>query len=276
MNNTIEIHETAFVTATFRASDEELSKDLYSEYWRNTKTDNWNMNYVKKVSLEEPFVHCLRNRFFYETIKQLIDRKEVEVIINFGCGFSMYPYLFDEEVIHIEIDQREVIDYKKSCVEDWVKEGKLPNREIHYLTKDFNLQRDELEDEIKSIIGDKPSFVILEGVILFLSQECTNDLIDLIGRVQTAGSYFGSVSYLDEINDLDCFKRLTTFLENEAMSGNKFDCLTLPTSYYENLPNYGLVEHEDYVSLSEKYAPERAIINGNSILNENMYLLHKK
>lgn len=276
METSIEIHETAFVTATFRASDEALSKDFYSDYWRNAKTDNWNENYTKKVSVEEPFVHCLRNRFFYETIKRLIEKKEIEAIINFGCGFSMYPFLFDEEVVHVEIDQQDIIEYKKSRIQNWVKEGKLPHREIHYLTKDFSSQREELEDEIKSIIGDKPSFVLLEGVIFFLSKTTTNELMGLINRIQAKGSYFGSVSFLDKINESDCFQRLIAFFEDEVTLNNKFEYLTLPTTYYESLPNYELTEHEDYVSLSKQYAPERKIEDGDSILNENMYLLYKK
>ncbi len=276
MNTTIEIHETAFVTATFRASNEELSKDLYSDYWRNKKTDNWNKNYVQKVSLEEPFLHCLRNRFFYETIKKLIDKKEIEAIINFGCGFSMYPFLFEDDIIHVEIDQQNIINYKKNRIQNWVKEGKLPNRKIHYLAKDFNSQKKELEGEIKSIIGDKPSFVILEGVVFFLSETSTNELIDLISRIQTKGSYFGSVSFLNRINDSDCFKRLIAFFKDELIPNSKFEYLTLPTSYYENLSNYELVEHEDYLSLSKEYTPEKTIKNEDAILNENMYLLYKK
>jgi len=130
MKNAIEIQETAFVTAAYRASNEALSKDNYSNYWNNPKTDEWIKNYVKKVSIEEPFVHCLRNRFFYETIKELLEKEEIEVLINFGCGFSMYPFLLDEKLINIEIDQKSLIAYKKVKFKNGFKK-------VNYQTEKF-------------------------------------------------------------------------------------------------------------------------------------------
>lgn len=276
MNSRINIHETAFVTATYRASNEELSKDNYSSLWQNSKTDSWIENYLKKVSLEEPFVHCLRNRFFYDKINSLIQKEGIEVLINFGCGFSMYPFLFGEELINIEIDQTELIDYKKNQINKWIIEGKLPSRKIHYIAKDFNLEKDELENEIKSITKGKPSFILLEGVIFFLTETSTNDLIELFSRIQSSGSFFGSVSFIDSIVETESFKRLVKFYESEVTLNSKFEYLTLPTSYYETLNNYELVAHEDYVSLSTKYTETDKIINGDLILNENMYLLKRK
>ena len=275
MKSTIKIHETAFVIATFRASNEALSKDKYSIYWKNPKTDKWIENFLDKVSKDEPFTHCLRNRYFYETIKRLIDANEIEVLVNFGCGFSMYPYLFKKDLIHVEIDQKDIIHHKKNEVERLVKEGKLPERKIHYIAKDFNLEKEELETELKSIIGNKRSFVLLEGVIFFLSKTITNELIELIGNVQTSDSYLGAVSYLDSIEDTDCFKRLINFFSEEIMVDGKFEYLTLPTSYYESLTSYALIEQEDYVSLSKQYSPNNKIQNGDLVLNEQLYLLKR-
>lgn len=275
MKTSIKIHETAFVIATFRASNEELSKDKYSSYWKNPKTDKWIKNFLEKVSYDEPFTHSLRNRFFYETIKRLVDNKEVEVLINFGCGFSMYPFLFEKELINIEIDQKDIINYKKQEIQRLVKEGKLPDRQIHYIAKDFNVEKEELEEELKSIIKGRPSFALIEGVIFFLNKTTTNALMELISRVQTTGSYLGAVSYLESIEETACFKRLINFFNEEIMVNGKFEYLNLPTSYYESLPPYELIENEDYVSLSEKFSPLNKIENGNLVLNENMYLLKK-
>lgn len=276
MNGSITIHETAFVIATFRASNEALSKDLYSHYWKNPKTDDWIKNFLEKVSADEPFTHCLRNRFFYETVKKLIANKEIEVLINFGCGFSMYPFLFDKELINIEIDQLEIINYKKKEIQRLIKEGKLPEREIHYLAKDFNLEKKELEKELKSIIKGKRSFAILEGVIFFLNKTITNELIELIGNVQTPGSYLGTVSYLETIEKTKSFKKLVNFFKEEIVTNGEFEYLTLPTKYYKTISSYDLISHEDYVTLSKKYSPENSVENPDLILNENMYLLKRK
>lgn len=275
MNGSIKIHETAFMTATYRAWNEELSRDRYSSYWTNPKTDEWIRHYGERVSPDEPFTHCLRNRFFYETIKQLVAEKKIEVLINFGCGFSMYPYLFDNDLIHIEIDQKDVIEYKKAAIQKLLDQGKLPTREIHYISKDFNLEKEELVEEIKPITQGRTSFVLLEGVIFFLNKTITEELFELISKVQTRGSYFGSVSFLDRIEETECFRRLINFAEEELILEGKFEYQTLPTSFYTSLPSYELVAHEDYVSLSKQYSPENAIEDGDQILNEQLYLLQK-
>lgn len=276
MEDADKIQATAFVTATYRASNEALSKDSYATYWNNPETDQWVRKFVKQVSIEEPFVHCLRNRFFYETIKEFIRKNEIEVLINIGCGFSMYPFLFDDRLINIEVDHKDLLVYKKDQIQKLIQAGKLPKREIHYIAKDFNIQKEELVQEIKSIIGDKPSFVLLEGVIFFLNKTVTNQLIETIGRIQAKGSYFGSVSFLDRSIPTEPFQRLIRFFEREVILDKKIDYLTLPTAYYESLPNYELIKHEDYVSLSKEYSPEKAIENGDLILNENMYILRKQ
>lgn len=276
MKDALQIHETAFVTATYRASDEALSKDVYSSYWKNEKTDQWIANYLENVSPEESFTHCLRNRYFYEVIKGLKAEHQIEVLINFGCGFSMYPFLFEDDLIHIEIDQQDVISYKKQEVQNLIASGKLPKREIHYIAKDFNLEKEELTAEIKSITKGRPSFVLIEGVLFFLSKSVADELFALIREIQTPGSYLGSVSFLDEIEQTDVFQRLIDSFNKDMNLEGEFNYLTLPTRYYESLPSYDLIEHEDYVSLSKQYSPNKIIEDGNSILNEHMYLLKRQ
>ena len=99
-----------------------------------------------------------------------------------------------------------------------------------------------------------------------MNKSITNELIELISSVQTPGSYFGSVSFLDSIEDTDCFKRLIKFCEEGVTVDNKFEYLTLPTSYYKSLRSYELIEHEDYVSLSKEFSPMNMI--------ENLSLIH--
>ncbi|MEL6719302.1 MAG: hypothetical protein AAFP82_11345 [Bacteroidota bacterium] len=84
------------------------------------------------------------------------------------------------------------------------------------------------------------------------------------------------MSFADKIIDTACFQRLMSFVKEEVTLNNEFEYLTLPTYYYESLPHYDLIEHEDYVSLSAQYSLENKIVDGDSILNENMYLLKRK
>ena len=171
----IEIHETAFVTSTFRSLNKVLSKDVYAQLWNNPRTDALVEKYLNQVCVEEVSAHCLRNRFFLEEIERL----KPDVVINFGCGFSMYPFLLDENIINIEIDKEEVINYKKSRIGEFIKAGKLPERTIHFVGVDFSEDYvEKLLKTIKSIKKDKTSFVLIEGVLFFLSRKDTKKICD--------------------------------------------------------------------------------------------------
>ena len=122
----IKIHETAFVTSTFRAFDENLSKDNFAKLWQNSTTENWIKEYLEQVSSEEIFTHCLRNRYFLDIVKDLIQNQGIQAVINFGSGFSMYPFLLNENIVHIEIDKPDIVNYKKNQIEEWQEKKIIP------------------------------------------------------------------------------------------------------------------------------------------------------
>lgn len=276
MNKEIEIHETAFMTSTYRAMEEALSKDHYAKLWRNEKTDHWIKEYCCLVSEEEPYLHCLRNRYFLEQLQDLIKQEAIEVLINFGCGFSMYPFLLPAEVLHIEIDQPDVLEYKKEKIAHWQSEGRLPVRNIHYIGKDFN-QADNapLIDQINQLKGTKRTFILIEGVLFFLSRADTIRLFDLFAELQTSGDFVGSVSFTDTIVETAVFQRLIRFCEDKLNFNQQFEFQTVPTSFYEALAHYQLIDHQQAESLSQQFAPDRVVRDGTSVLNEHMYLLKK-
>lgn len=276
MSGKIEIQETAFVTSAFRSSDEELSKDIHAKLWKNSKTDTWIKSYTASVSKEEPFVHCLRNRYFYEEIKRLSENDEIEVLINFGCGFSMYPFLLSEKLVHIEIDKPEIIEHKRENIKKWQDANELPKREIQYISTDFSEENEKLIlSEINSIKKEKTSFILIEGVLFFLSINDTNRLFELFGKIQTKGDFIGSVSFDEAILKTAVFKRLMDFHNKKVVVNKETDNYTTPADFYTHLRDYKLTDHQDYFSLSEKYTPQSALKNKDEILNENMYVLKK-
>ena len=271
----IKIHETAFVTSTFRAFDEDLSQDNFAKLWQNSKTKQWIEEYLDQVSSEETYTHCLRNRYFLDRIKDLVDNKEIEVLINFGSGFSMYPFLLNEKLINIEIDKPEIIDYKKAKIREWQKSNVLPKRNIHFIGVNFseNYQEDLLS-KIKSIKGDKPSFILLEGVLFFLNREETNNLFSLFSTIQKNGDYVGSASFQETLKETKAFKNLLSFFNQKVSKTSENDYQTIEDEYYNSKNNYKLIDHQDYFSLSKRYGNK---INQRKelILNENFYLLKK-
>ncbi|WP_417371567.1 class I SAM-dependent methyltransferase [Gelidibacter japonicus] len=271
----IEIHETAFLTSTLRSLNEDLSQDYFAKLWRNTKSDIWIKKYLDLVSSEETNTHCLRNRYFLDTIKTLVDDIDVEVLINFGCGFSMYPFLLDERLIHIEIDKPEIIDYKKSKLMNWQKSNTLPKRNIHFIAVDFSEDyKQDLLTKIFSIKNNKPCFILIEGVLFFLDRKETDMLFDFFNMIQKPGDFIGSVSFQDTLKESLAFRKLMTFLNQIVSKTKESDYQTIADDYYRSQPTYQLIDHQDYFSLSAKYG-NVIQLNKEEILNENFYLLKK-
>lgn len=271
----IEIHETAFLTSTLRSLNEDLSQDYFAKLWRNTKSDKWIKKYLDLVSSEETNTHCLRNRYFLDTIKKLVDDNDVEVLINFGCGFSMYPFLLDERLIHIEIDKPEIIDYKKSKLMNWQKTNTLPKRNIHFIAVDFSEDyKQDLLTKIFSIKNNKPCFILIEGVLFFLDRKETDMLFDFFNMIQKPGDFIGSVSFQDTLKESLAFRKLMTFLNQIVSKTKENDYQTIADDYYRSQPTYQLIDHQDYFSLSAKYG-NVIQLNKEEILNENFYLLKK-
>jgi len=272
----IQIHETAFFTSSFRAFNEALSGDKYAKLWLNPKTDAWIQEYLTEVSSEETYTHCLRNRFFLETIKDLAASKQIEVLINFGSGFSMYPFLLDESLIHIEIDKPEIVNYKASKIEEWQNEKKLPKRDLHFVGVDFSEDyKTKLLEQIQQIKGDKPCFILIEGVLFFLDKAETDGLFSFFNLIQTDGDYVGSASFQDDLKSSTAFKRLLRFLNKKVSKTSESDYLTLQDSYYKSLPDYNLKDHQDYFSLSKTYN-NTIHLKPDLILNEHFYVLKKQ
>jgi O-methyltransferase involved in polyketide biosynthesis len=272
----IQIHETAFFTSSFRAFNEALSGDKYAKLWLNPKTDAWIQEYLTEVSSEETYTHCLRNRFFLETIKDLAASKQIEVLINFGSGFSMYPFLLDESLIHIEIDKPEIVNYKASKIEEWQNEKKLPKRDLHFVGVDFSEDyKTKLLEQIQQIKGDKPCFILIEGVLFFLDKVETDGLFSFFNLIQTDGDYVGSASFQDDLKSSTAFKKLLRFLNKKVSKTSESDYLTLQDSYYKSLPDYNLKDHQDYFSLSKTYN-NTIHLKPDLILNEHFYVLKKQ
>lgn len=271
----IKIHETAFVTSAFRAFDEILSQDNFARLWQNPKTEQWIKEYLDQVSSEETYTHCLRNSYFLDRIKDLVQNQEIEVLINFGSGFSMYPFLLNENLINIEIDKPEIVDYKKVKIENWEKENILPKRNIHFIGVDFSENyKEDLLTKINSVAANKPSFILVEGVLFFLDRMETDNLFAFFNTIQKSGDYIGSASFQETIKETKAFQNLLSFFNQKISKTNENDYQTIDDEYYSSMKDYKLIDHQDYFSLSKKYG-NKIKLNKELILNENFYLLKK-
>ncbi len=277
MKDQIKIHETAYVIANYRAMYPTVSLDKYARLWDIKKADKWVKKFVDEVSEKEPLTHSLRNRFFLEKIQQFIHENPTGVLVNFGAGLSMYPYLIDGLKEAVEIDYPNIVSFKKKHVAQWQSESKIPAIKTTYIGINYEAgAKEKLRKKLIPAIAGRPCFILIEGVIFFLDQIIADELFALFGEVQKAGDQIGSVSYIPDIEKTAVFKRLIKFMKSTAPSEEKFRYLNLSPDYYESLKNYRLVEHTDYCQTSARYAPEFTLSDPDEILNEHLYILQRK
>ncbi len=271
----METEESGFMTSMLRSYNEALSKDSYAKLWKNEKREALTKAYLNEISTEETNAHCLRNRYFLETIKTRIKNNEIDVLINFGSGFSMYPFLITPSLINIEIDKPQIVNYKKKKIAQWQKEQLLPKREVHFIGVDFSkAYEQELYTKILSITKNKSSLILIEGVLFFLKMNECNKLFNFFRKIQKTGDFIGSVSFNDAVKETTAFQKLLTYINKKGNNISASDCLSLPDCFYEQLEGYKLIDRQDYYSLSKTYS-NPIKLNKDLILNEVFYVLQK-
>lgn len=276
MEQNLGVNETAYITSTYRSTNADLSKDPYAKLWNTPATDLWVKEHIESVSEHEPHLHCLRNRYFFEQINSMFKEGSIKTLINFGCGFSMYPFSLPDGLQHIEIDFPEIVRWKEERLNVWMAQGVLPGRTIHFIGTDLSsADSADLVSQIKKIQGENPSFILLEGVLFFLTSQQTDFLFDLFSEIQQSGSFVGSVSFQDTLEEKAVFKRLIDFCASRLNYGNNFHYQVIPDLYYQNHRNYILLDHQDGNTLNRQFSPSYNL-PPNDFLNENMYLLQKR
>lgn len=272
----MEIHETAFVVSTFRANDAALSKDQYAHLWVNEATNQLIPAFTQSVSEHDPMLHCLRNRYFQDRMDAFFAKHPNGTFINFGAGFSMYPFMLPASVLSIEIDFAHTLAHKQKSLNKWTKEGQLPSRNIHFLSADFNIESAEyLVAKVKPFIQGQATFILLEGVTFFLDMPTNHKLMNVFAALQQAGDQLGVVSYLPELETAPVYRRLLDYFDANNATNDAFAHQTIPNEFYENLAGYQLIEHQDEWNMAQQFASERVDFKKEDILNENMYLLEK-
>jgi len=272
----MQIHETAFIVSTYRSYHEDISKDIYAKLWNNPDTDALIPEILTTVSKHEAILHSLRNRFFYEEIRGFFKANNGGTLINFGSGFSMYQFSFDSSIATIEIDKKDIIDYKKDKIDHWTKEHKLPNRDIQYTAIDFNQNSiQQIIATLSPMIKKKPIFILIEGVFFFLDRKTTDKLFTVFKELQNPGDMVGCVTYLPDVEQTEVYKRLLHYFDSHNDTNDSFSHQTIPHSYFSKIKGYTLKEHTDEFELSKIYTTDININSKKEILNETMYILER-
>ncbi|MEY8021582.1 class I SAM-dependent methyltransferase [Muriicola sp. SD30] len=249
--------------------------DPFAHLWANEATNVHAQRYSQAVSSYEALAHCLRNRYFFDTLNTLAKENKIDILMNFGCGFSMYPFTLPPSVLYVEIDTTDVISFKKDKTHLWQAEGLLPKRNIEYVSADFNaVSLEYLYNKLLPLSEGKKIFILIEGVLFFLGREDTSRLFNLFNRLQKKEDFIGSVSFEPSLEKQKVFKKLIDFVEVNLEKNQQFNYQTVPEEFYTSVQGYHLIDHQDTMSLASRYKPDISI-SEDEILNEHMYLIQK-
>ncbi|RZT00123.1 class I SAM-dependent methyltransferase [Aquimarina brevivitae] len=272
----MQIHETAFIVSHYRAQFENISKDPYAKLWHNPKTAALLPDILDNVSPHEAIMHCVRNRFFFEQLHDFFKKHTKGTLINFGSGFSMYQYMLPDHVLTIEIDKESILQFKERKIVEWTQKNKLPQRTTKYISLDFNLQpQEEIVSKISSLLDNQPNFILLEGVLFFLSPATRDKIFAVFKALQKSGDLIGSVSYLPEVENTAVYQRLLDYFNANNDLNDSFMHQTTPLSFYENLKDYTILQQSSELETLATFAPTHDAPEPSECLNESLYILRK-
>lgn len=272
----IEVHDTAFMIAYYRAQHEEASKDPYAKLWlEGNDVKYWTDDFAEKVSPHDEILHCMRNRFFYEKLLKLTKNNPETLFINLGAGFSMYPYVLPQTVTTIEIELPQIYTYKSNKVETFCKSGELPQRNVIHL--DGNITNVASQKELIASIEPfkkKHTVILIEGVFFFLSSGEIKTVLNFCRQLQDTGDTLYCVNFEDRLKNTAVFNRLKTyFSETLSSHGNPFT--TLPHSYFEKVNGYTLSAIDSGLETGKELGLFPSDFKEKTVLNEYFYTLNK-
>jgi O-methyltransferase involved in polyketide biosynthesis len=271
------VHDSALLVNAFRARKAHVSVDQFAELWVSEEVNCWADKYVQQVGVTEVLVHALRHRFFLEQLMRFFEQAPDGVFVNIGAGFTNYPYLIASHIPCCEIDSPMNVVFKQQRLAELEAEGKLPPRSIQFMTVSdlHNLAEiSRLQAELKEWIGDRPSFILFEGVFFYLAIDTIHALYEMLTTIQKQNDLIASTSFRpEEINKI-MFQQLVDYCQTDFNMQN-FLPTTVATSFYEQRPGYALVTHENYYNLSRQFAPEEVLQNLEEVLEEDAYILKR-
>ena len=280
MNTENHISDTAFLVNESRLQKLDVSKDIYAKYWVQPESylrvhKLWN-DFSKEVYPYDNIELAIRNRYFLEHLQNFINTRTNVVFINFGAGFTSYPFLINKNILCLEIDYHHVIEYKKNRVKQLQKNGVLPNRNIEFYSVDFNNFNEckKLKKWLAKKVKNTDSFILLEGVSYYLSIPVLNVIIELSRDIQSINSIFAFGYWRPHLITHPIFKKLQSFFSKkfgqETYNYNLFD-----KTFIQSINGYKILEITD-VSKQEKILSNTNLLNDyNNILPENYAILSR-
>ena len=268
---------SAHVVNCFRAKYPNISLDRFAHLWFSKPAEKLAKKYLKEVGETEDLAHCLRHHFFLERLQEFSTGARNRVFINIGAGFTNYPHLISTRIPCCEIDKPNITKVKQQRLGELQSANKLPHREITFIpTKDLDnpSERRKLFNSLSQWMDSRQSFVLMEGVAYWISQQSTDSLFKHLQQIQTAGSLLAINAFKPSEANKAMFHRLRKFSENVYGIKN-FSPNTINERFHEHLSSYELIESANYINLSKQIDASKELDDQESVLEEDCYLLRK-
>ena len=272
--NNVKISKTAYLTCGLRANNESLSKDIYAKYWMTDRTRQFVNDYLKEVSPVENDLISIRNKFFLEELKSFLKYNKNSVFINLGAGFSDYPFLLRSNSRFCEVDCPEIIKVKINRISEFEKKGIFPKRDITFFESNLNNNNylNKLKKMLKNWIKNSLSFVLIEGLIYYLSNENVAKIFEMIHEIQAPHSRLGIISWPPKIKKYPVFNRFCNFAaKTMGEKPNKY--IFHNPNELKNLSGYKLVKQTNYIKLAKNYGV--VLPSDNDFFWEDFFILEK-
>jgi O-methyltransferase involved in polyketide biosynthesis len=253
-----DVSGTAFVVNYSRSKRVNISKDIYADLWVTHEAKSlWN-NLAINVYPNDDLNISLRNRFYLEHLKKFIDENTDPVFVGIAAGFDNYPFLVGDNCTFIELDLPNIIKFKKNSVTRWMKEKKLPSRNITYLPIDLNQQEQRLilKEKLSQLIAGRPSFVMMEGVTYYLKIDVLTDIFRILKEVQCKDSITIFDYWKPDALKYPVMMKLKEHLDKEF--GYQDDVWNLFDSLYiQKIKGFAEIEATNIADLELKYSETR-------------------
>ena len=269
------VADTAFMISWMRSSNPQLSQDHWGHLWTTDVAKEIGAAYAEVTGPLNVRACCLRHRFFSETALAFERVHKNMALVNIGAGFTSYPFLLGREHLSIEIDLPPIIEFRQQRIRELVSAGKIPERNIEFVSLDLESStvKDELAALFRKLIVQRPTLVIMEGLLYYLTERAVNHLFATLSAELVPGDRIATVAWAGDLRQTTMFQNIDRYFQVRlGRPPQHYTFLGRP--YFESRPGLRLVEELSYPVVESRYAEEQEL-TPRSYLDERMYVLER-
>ena len=268
---------SALLVNESRARRVDISQDRFARLWVTDETRALWDEFAAEVYPFDAIELGLRNRFFLEALRSFVRSVEHPVCINIAAGFTSYPFLIEEPCRWVEADLEQVVSLKEQQVNQWMAQGLLPARTLEFIAVDLQvgLSRRLLFRRLQELVGDAPSFILLEGITYYLKLRSLHALLSGCGAIQQPGSLLACDFWDASLAENPTFRRLTSFFSSRfGFDASRY--LFLDPARFHQLAEYEVVEETDVQSLEKRFLHSEILQDSSAVIPEHYVVLRRR